>query len=60
MALISKTKNNDLPNGLAWEIIEKVKKANKPFDASTAIEIDMELDRLQLKGMGDFNNKVIR
>ena len=53
MALLSKTKNVDYPNGLAWEFIEKAKKANKPSDASAVIEMDMELDRLQQKSARD-------
>ena len=34
MALLGKTKNDDYPNGLAWEFVEKTKKAIKPSDAS--------------------------
>ena len=59
MALLSKTKNDDFPNGLARGFIEKVKKANKPSYASAVIEMDMELDWLQLKGMKDFYNEVV-
>jgi hypothetical protein len=41
MVLLSKTKNDDFPNVLAWEVIEKMKKANKPSDASVVIKMDM-------------------
>ena len=41
--LLGKTKNDDFPNGLAWEFIYKARQANKPLDAS-AIEMDVELD----------------
>ena len=44
MALLSKTKHDDFPNGLVWEFIEKAKKANKPSDASAVIELDIELN----------------
>ena len=30
MTLLEKTKNDDFPNGLAWEFIDKAKNANKP------------------------------
>jgi hypothetical protein len=30
MALLSKTKNHEFPNGKAWEFMEKVNKANVP------------------------------
>ena len=35
------------------------KKANKPTDASAMIEMDVEVDRLQFKGMRDFYNNVV-
>ena len=44
MALLSKTKNDDFPNGLPWEFIEKAKKANKALDASAVIEMEIDLD----------------
>ena len=59
MALLSKTQSDDYPNGLAWEFMNKAKKANKPSDASTIIEMDMEVDWLQLKGTRDFYNEVV-
>ncbi len=39
--------------------MQKAKKANKPLDASTMIEMDVELNRLQLKGARDFYNDVV-
>jgi hypothetical protein len=60
MALLVKTKTDDYPNGLAWEFINKAKKANKPSDASAMIEMDIELDQVQLKGARDFYNNVVR
>jgi len=59
MALLERTQNDDFPNGLAWDFIDKVKKANKPSDASAIIEMDVELDRLQFKGTRDFYNDVV-
>ena len=59
MALLNKAKSDDYPNGLVWEFIKKAKKANKPSDASAIIEMDMELDRLQLKGTRDFYNDMV-
>ena len=32
-----------------WEFVAKAKKANLPSDASTVIELEVELDRLQLR-----------
>ena len=59
MALLRKTKNDNSPNGLPWEFVEKAKKTHKPSDASTIIEMDVELDCLQLKGAKDFYNDVV-
>ena len=44
MALLRKTKNDDYPNGLAWEFVKKAKKANKPSGARAMIEMDIELN----------------
>ena len=41
MALLGKTKNDDYPNGLAWEFVKKAKKSSKHSDASTMIEMDV-------------------
>ena len=59
MALLGKTKCDDYPNGLAWEFVAKAKKANKPSDASTIIELEVKLDKLQLKSTRDFYNEVV-
>jgi hypothetical protein len=59
IALLGKTKNDDYPNGLAYEFVAKAKKANKPSDASTMIELEIELEKLQLKGTRDFYNDVV-
>ena len=59
IALLGKTKSEDYPNGLAFEFIEKAKKANKPSDASAMIELEVELEKLQLKGARDFYNDVV-
>ena len=56
MALLGKTKCDDYPNGLAWEFVVKAKKANKPSDVSTVIELGVKLDKLQLKSARDFYN----
>ena len=56
---MGKTKSEDYPNGLAFEFIEKAKKANKPSDASAMIELEVELEKLQLKGARDFYNDVV-
>ena len=58
MALLGKTKNDDFPNRLMWESIDKAKKANKPSDASAITEMDVELDQIQFKGASDFYNDV--
>jgi hypothetical protein len=58
IALLGKTKNDDYPNGLAYEFVAKPKKANKPSDASAMIELEIELERLQLKGMRNFYNDI--
>ena len=50
---------DDFPNGLAHEFVAKAKKANPPSDASTMIELEVELDKLQLKGARDFYNEVV-
>ena len=59
MALLSKTKSDDNPNGIGCEFINQVKKVNKPSDTSTVIELEMELERLQLKGARDFYNNLV-
>ena len=53
------TENDDHPNGLEWEFVQKTKKANKPSDASAMIEMDVKLDSLQFKGARDFYNNMI-
>jgi hypothetical protein len=58
MALLGKMKSDDFPNRVAQEFIDKAKKANKLSDASTMIEMDAELDRIQFKGTRDFYNDV--
>ena len=58
MAFLSKTKSVNYSNGIIWEVMKKANKANRPSDASTVIKLDVELDRLQLKGMRDFHNDV--
>jgi hypothetical protein len=59
IALLGKTKNNDVPNGLAYEFVEKAKKANNPSDASAMIQLAIELKKLQLKGARDFYNDMV-
>jgi hypothetical protein len=59
IALLGKTKNDDYPNRLAYEFVAKAKKANKPSDASAMIELEIELEKLQLKGERDFYNDVV-
>ena len=59
IALLGKMKNDDYPNGLAYEFVAKAKKANKPSDASTMIKLEIELEKLQLKGARDFYNDVV-
>ncbi len=54
IALLGKTKSDDYPSGLAWEFVKKAKKANKSSGASTIIELEVELDKLQLKSTRDF------
>ena len=39
--------------------MQKAKKANKPSDTSAMIEMDVELDRLQLEGTGEFYNDMV-
>ena len=59
IALLGKMKNDDYPNGLAYEFVAKAKKGNKPSDASAKIELEIELERLQLNGARDFYNDVV-
>jgi hypothetical protein len=59
IALLGNTKNDDYPNGLAYEFVVKAKKANKPSDASAMIQLEIELEKLQLKGARDFYNDVV-
>jgi hypothetical protein len=58
-ALFGKMKNDDYSNGLAYEFVAKAKKANKPSDAQDMIELEIELERLQLKGTRDFYDDVV-
>ncbi len=60
IALLGKTKNDDYPNGLAYEFVAKAKKANKPSGAIAMIELEIELERLQQKGARDFYNDMVR
>jgi hypothetical protein len=55
---LGKTKSEDYPNGLAHEFVAKAKKANKPSDASAMIKLEIELEKLQLKGTRNFYNDV--
>jgi hypothetical protein len=48
MAILRKIKSNDYANRLAWELISKAMKANKPSNASTVIKLEMDLERLLL------------
>ena len=59
MTLLGKTKCDNYPNGLAWEFVAKAKKANKPSDASAIIELEVKLDKLQLKSARDFYIDVV-
>ena len=59
MALLGKTKCDDYPNGLAWEFVAKAKKANMPSDASMVIELEVKLDKLQLKSAREFYNDMV-
>jgi hypothetical protein len=52
-------KNDDYPNGLACEFVTKAKKASTPSDASVMIELEIKLERLQLKGAWDFYNDMV-
>jgi hypothetical protein len=59
IALLGKVKNDDYPNWLAYEFVAWAKKANRPSDASAMIELEIELERLQLKGTRDFYNDMV-
>ena len=59
IALSGKMKSEDFSNGLAHEFVAKAKKANKPSDASAIIKLEVELEKLQLKGTRDFYNDVV-
>ncbi len=39
--------------------MQKAKKPNESSDASAMIEMDIELDRLQLEGTGEFYNDMV-
>ena len=56
---MGKTKSKDYPNGLAHKFVAKAKKANKPSDASAMIKLEIELEKLQLKGARDFYNDMV-
>jgi len=58
IALLEKIKNDDFPNVLAWDLV-MAKKVNKSLDASTMIEMDVELDRLQFKDTLNFYNNAV-
>jgi hypothetical protein len=59
IALLGKMKSDDFPNGLACKFVAKGKTANMPLDASAMIELEVKLDKLQLKGTRDFYNDVV-
>ena len=50
-----KDKNDDYPNGLACEFVDKATKGSKPSDASAMVEMDVELNQLRFKASRDFN-----
>jgi hypothetical protein len=52
-------KRDDYPNGLACECVAKAKKANTPSDASAMIQVEIELEKLQLKGARGFFNDLV-
>ena len=57
--LLSKTKSDNYPNGIAHKFMETTKKANKPYDKGAGIKLDLDLIQLQLKGMREFYNDVV-
>jgi hypothetical protein len=59
IALLGKMKNDDYPNGLAYEFFAKAKKANKPPDVSAMIKLEIELESLHLKVARDFYNAMV-
>jgi hypothetical protein len=54
IALLGTMKSDDFPNGLAHEFVAKAKKANMPSEASTIIELEVELEKIQLNGAMNF------
>ena len=58
ITLLGEMKKDDYHNVLAYEFVV-AKKANKPSDASAMIELEIELERLQLKGARDFYNDMV-
>ena len=59
MTLLGKTQCDDYPNGLAWEFVAIAKKENKPSNVSKIIELEVKLDKLQLKSTRDFYNDMV-
>ena len=54
--VIQKTKTPDHPHGLAWKIVEAMKKKNKPKDTSAKIEMDGELEKISFGTAQDYYN----
>lgn len=52
-------KSDIYPNGLALVFVAKARKANKPSDAFAMIDLEVELDWLQLKGVREFYTDMV-
>ena len=54
ISVIRKTKSKDFPQGVAYHIIEILKKKNKPSDVMVEIELRSALEKVKFKYVNDY------
>ena len=59
MLVIKKTKTKDFPQGVAYRIIEILKKKNKPLDVTVEIELRNALEKVKFKYPNDYYRDVM-
>ena len=59
LLVISKTKSNDFPQGIAYYVLEMLKSKNKPNDVTAEIELKKELKRVQFRNAKDYYKDII-
>ena len=58
ISVVKKTKSKDFPQGVAYRIIEILKKRNKPSDVMAEIELRNALEKVKFKYANDYYRDV--